>query len=184
MLSTTGGGAAGGGTPAAPQTPKGSAGVEAGSLYSFTFSEFLEGLVFCALQLFPPQYTEPPTPLTAAHVLNSVRTPATCMLPYVFPAPPDLTLVCTSVPRCAPFSRSGSSHTPSGRTCSPFARWCSPQACSPRCLAFTHSISPPAPPPLPGSPHTGISLPAPHSLAHRPRASTMCPGPRGYLRSH
>jgi len=47
-----------------------------GSLFSFTFSEFLEGLVFVALQLFPPQGTveSPSPPLSAAHVLDSVRT--------------------------------------------------------------------------------------------------------------
>ena len=45
-------------------------GHEAGSLYSFTFSEFLEGLVVVALELYPPP---PPQPLSSAHVLEAVQ---------------------------------------------------------------------------------------------------------------
>ena len=65
----------------------------AGSLYSFTFSEFLEGIVFVALELYPPPATlvRAVTPtasapsgamLTAAHVLKVVEKVLTeCIMP-------------------------------------------------------------------------------------------------------
>uniref|UniRef100_A0A7S2H1K7 Uncharacterized protein n=1 Tax=Haptolina brevifila TaxID=156173 RepID=A0A7S2H1K7_9EUKA len=49
----------------------------AGGKFSFTFSEYLEGLVICAMQLFPPSAPGdggPRPPLSAKHVLASVKT--------------------------------------------------------------------------------------------------------------
>ena len=47
----------------------------AGSLYAFTFSEFLEGLIHVALELPPPPNAPPPGPsgLSSLYVVNSVR---------------------------------------------------------------------------------------------------------------